>query len=70
VSRAEALRVLKLPKNASWTQIKTQYRKLVVKHNADRPQTDAEREKNTERLKKLNEAYSVLKAHHEKREAA
>jgi hypothetical protein len=70
MSRADALRVLKLPKNATWMQVKTQYRKLVLKHNADRPQSDAEREKNTERLKKINAAYAVLKAQYEKREAA
>ena len=70
MSRAEALRALKLKSGASWTQIKSQYRKLVLKHNADRPQTDTERLKNTERLKRLNEAYSVLKALHEKQEAA
>ena len=47
-----------------------QYRKLAYEHNADRPQTEAERTKNTARLKKLNEAFAVLKAAHEKREAA
>lgn len=68
---AEARKALKLPKGAGWAETKAQYRKLVLKHNADRPQTDAEREKNTARLKKFNEAYAVLKAHYEKkREAA
>jgi hypothetical protein len=70
MSRAEALRVLKLPKNSTWLQTKTQYRKLVLKHNADRPQSDAERERNTERLKKINAAYSVLKGHYEQKAAA
>lgn len=70
MSRAEALRALKLKQGASWQQIRAQYRKLVVKYNADRPQTDEERAKNTAHLKKINAAYSVLKAHHEKREAA
>ena len=70
MSRAEALRVLKLPKNSTWLQTKTQYRKLVLKHNADRPQSDAERERNTDRLKKINAAYAVLKAHYEQKAAA
>jgi hypothetical protein len=70
MSVAEARKALKLPKTARWAEIKSQYRKLVLKHNADRPQSDAEREKNTERLKTINAAYAVLKEHHEKREAA
>lgn len=70
MSAAAALKVLKLGPRASWDQIKAQYRKLVVKHNADRPQTDAEREKNTARLKKINAAYSVLKTRYEQKAAA
>lgn len=67
---AQALRVLKLPKKASWNDIRSTYKSLVYEHNADRPQSDADREKNTKQLQKLNAAYAVLKARHEKREAA
>lgn len=65
-----ALKTLKVRKNADWHEIRVAYRKLVLKHNADRPQTDEQRSRNTERLKTLNAAYAVLKARHEKREAA
>ena len=44
MSRADALRTLKLLAEASWPEIKVQYRKLVVKHNADQPQGRAARE--------------------------
>ena len=70
MNRAQALRALKLKSNASWDQIKAQYRKLAYEYNADRPQTEAERTKNTSRLKKINEAFAVLKTAHDKREAA
>ena len=70
MSRADALRTLKLRAEASWPEIKVQYRKLVVKHNADQPQSDAQRAKNTERLKKINVAFAALKQEHEKQEAA
>lgn len=70
MTRAQALRTLKLDSNATWDQIKAAYRQLVVKHNADRPQTDHEREKNTARLKKINAAFEVLKAEHDGKAAA
>jgi len=70
VAIAHALKTLKLPKTATWVAIKAQYRKLAVKHNADRPQTEAQRLKNTERLKQIHAAYAVLREHYEKQEAA
>lgn len=63
---AAALRTLRLPKTASWDEIKSAYKKLCVKHNADKPQSAAARVKNTERLKEINGAYAVLRATHEK----
>jgi len=68
---AQALKALKLPVTATWQQIRRQYHRLAVKYNADRPQTDKQRVQNTERLKKINAAYEVLRAQYEqKREAA
>ena len=67
----QALKALKLPANATWQQIRRQYHRLVVKYNADRPQTDKQRQTNTARLVKLNAAFEVLRAQYEqKREAA
>lgn len=67
---AAALKTLKLPRDANWQQIKTQYRKLVLKYNADRPQSEKQRMVNVERLKKINAAYAVLKAQYEQKAAA
>jgi len=67
----QALKALKLPVTATWQQVRRQYHRLAVKYNADRPQTDKQRAANTERLKKFNAAYEVLRAQYEqKREAA
>jgi hypothetical protein len=63
---AAAFRALRLPKTASWDEIKSAYKKLCVKHNADKPQSGASRAKNTERLKEINAAYAVLRNAHEK----
>ncbi len=68
---AQALKVLKLPATATWRQIRRQYRLLALTYNADRPQSDKQRARNTARLVKLNAAYEVLRAQYEqKREAA
>jgi hypothetical protein len=64
-----ALRALRLTKNASFAEIKSAYKKLCVKHNADRPQSEAQRQKNTARLQEINGAYEVLRKRYE-REAA
>lgn len=63
--RAEALRSLRLADDATWPEIKKRYRKLVVRHNADRPQSTDERAANTEKLKKINAAYETLRQMHE-----
>jgi hypothetical protein len=70
MSVVAALKTLKLPRDANWQQIKTQYRKLVLKYNADRPQSEKQRTVNVERLKKINAAYAVLKVHYEQKAAA
>jgi DnaJ-domain-containing protein 1 len=70
MSAAEALKALKLSQGATWQQIKAQYRKLAVKHNVDRPQSEKQRAMNVERLKKINAAYAVLREMHERKEAA
>jgi hypothetical protein len=65
-----ALRTMKLPKSASWDEIKKRYRKLVVQYNADRPQSEKQRTLNVERLKKINAAFEVLRKVHEEKAAA
>ena len=70
MSVAAALKALKIPPRSTWEQIKRQYRKLVVKHNADRPQSDKQRALNVERLKKFNAAYEVLRREYEQKAAA
>jgi len=65
-----ALKALKLTQDATWPQIKSQYRKLVVKYNADRPQSDRQRTLNVERLKKINVAFEVLRKVYEQKAAA
>ena len=67
---AAALKALKIPPRSTWEQIKRQYRKLVVKHNADRPQSERQRALNVERLKKINVAYEVLRREYEQKAAA
>lgn len=66
----QALKALKLPVGATWEQIRRQYRRLAVKYSADRPQSEKMRAANTERLKKINAAYEVLRGVHERQEAA
>lgn len=66
----EALRVLGLKRNAGWETIKRRYRKLVVEYNVDRPQSDEQRAANTTRLKRINEAFGVLRERHEAKAAA
>jgi curved DNA-binding protein CbpA len=65
-----ALKALKIPPRSNWEQIKRQYRKLVVKYNADRPQSERQRALNVERLKKINVAYEVLRREYEQKAAA
>jgi len=65
-----ALKVLKLPKTATWEEIRKRYRALIVKHNADRPQPEKTRAANTVRLKAINAAYEILRAVHERKAAA
>jgi len=60
MSVTAAYAVLGLRPGAGLVAVKREYRRLVVKHNADRPQSDAVRERNTKRLKSLNEAFKVL----------
>jgi len=67
--RRAALKVLGLDDDASWEEVRTRYRQLVVKHNADRPQSAARRKKNTERLKAINAAYETLRQQQESRAA-
>jgi hypothetical protein len=70
MSVAMALKALKMPPRSNWEQIKRQYRKLVLKYNADRPQSDRQRALNVERLKKFNVAYEVLRREYEQKAAA
>jgi len=67
----KAFKVLKLKPTASWDEVRARYKKLVVQHNADRPQSDKSRDANTARLKEFNLAFEVLTRHfEEKRKAA
>lgn len=62
---AAAFRTLKLDETATFAEVKRQYKTLVVKHNADVPQGDGERQRNTKRLQKINQAFEVLRKHFE-----
>jgi hypothetical protein len=69
-SLTAAFRALKLKPNATFDEVKSQYKRLVRQYNADMPQSDRERERNTKRLQKINAAFEVLKEHFEKEAAA
>ncbi len=68
MTRAQALKTLRLPATATWAQIKKQYYRLALKYNPDRP--GKQQEANTERMKKINAAFEVLREAHERKEAA
>lgn len=61
----QARAILGVSRSASWREIKSAYRKLAIKFNADRPMGDDERRSNEARLKEINAAYAVLKAQNE-----
>ena len=65
-----AFRTLKLKPSATLVEVKRQYKTLVRQYNADMPQSDKQRARNTTRLQKINEAFEVLKEHFESTEAA
>jgi hypothetical protein len=60
-----AYRTLKLDEDATFAEVKRRYRSLMREHHADRPQSERERERNTRRMQKINEAFEVLKKHFE-----
>jgi len=66
---AAAFRTLKLRPGATVDEVKRRYKSLVVKHNADAPQSEASRKKNTERLQRLNAAYELLRTHFQEKAA-
>lgn len=57
----EALRVLELGRSASFVEIKARYRELAKAHHPDANGGDKAAE---ERLKRINQAYTTLKASH------
>jgi len=57
----EALRLLGLDGAAGFVEIKTRYRELAKLHHPDANGGDKAAE---ERLKRINQAYTILKAHH------
>ena len=69
-SVGQSFRTLKLKPSATFMEVKRQYKALVRQYNADQPQSDKQRERNTTRLKKINEAFEVLREHFEKEAAA
>lgn len=58
---ADALKVLRLPKGATWDDVRTAYRALAAKHHPDKQKTPAARAKAEKRMKEINAAYAVLK---------
>lgn len=66
----KAARILGVKEDASWDEIRTRFRELVFAHNADRPQSERSRQKNTDRLKKINWAFSVMKKREERKKEA
>jgi DnaJ-domain-containing protein 1 len=56
-----ALRELQLDRSASFVEIKARYRELAKTHHPDANGGDKQAE---ERLKKINQAYTILKASH------
>lgn len=66
---AAAFKTLGLDAESTFEEVKKRYKELVLKHNADRPQTDKKRARNTERLKEVNGAFVTLRDHFEKKKA-
>jgi len=62
---AAAFKTLKLDETATLGEVKKQYKLLVRQYNADVPQGDRDRQRNTRRLQKINEAFEVLRKHFE-----
>jgi len=60
MTRAEALKILKLKASATPEEIKAAWKAASFRWHPDRAKA-ADREKMTERLKRINEAYEVLK---------
>ena len=52
--------ILGLKHGASQDEIKKRYKKLAMKYHPDRIQDDKEKKKAEEKLKKINEAYTIL----------
>jgi hypothetical protein len=61
-----ALGELGLKPGASWDDIKSEYRLLAAKYHPDKARSAARREALEEKLKRLNAAYALLKAHYER----
>lgn len=61
-----ALKELNLEKGSSWEDVKAAYRFLALKNHPDRAKSAAGREKAEAKLKKINAAFEVLKAHYER----
>jgi hypothetical protein len=68
MTRSQALKTLRLSATAEWAQIKKQYYRLAMKYNPDRP--GKQQAANTERMKKINAAFEVLREEHERKAAA
>jgi hypothetical protein len=65
----KAFKTLGLDDASTLEEVKKRYKELVLKYNADRPQSDKKRAKNNERLKEINLAFEALRDHFEKKKA-
>ena len=63
---ATALKELGLEREATWEDIRAAHRYLVLKHHPDRVKGAAAKDKATEKLKKVNAAYELLRQRYEK----
>lgn len=61
-----ALKELGLERGAAWDDVKAAYRYLALKHHPDRAKSPSAKSKATEKLAKINAAFSTLKAHYER----
>ena len=60
---AAAFRALGLEQGASWERIHAEYRQLAVKHHPDRAKTASAKKKAEARMRRINDAYAVLRDH-------
>ncbi len=65
-----ALKTIGLDTTATWEEVESAYKKLLVRYHPDRKRTEVGKEKAEAKFKKVRSAYDTLKAMHERRAAA